>query len=81
MGQRDLLTSMTMDQDFPGKVLHCRHVFLYLAQWSVQEDETIMGKVSKGKTRVKKSKSGKCENQDNEESTNSLRNTLTLLLK
>ena len=25
---------MTMDQNFPGKVSHWRHVFLYLAQWS-----------------------------------------------
>ena len=27
-GQRDLLASMTMDQRFPGKVTHCRNVFI-----------------------------------------------------
>ena len=27
LGQRDLLASMTIDQDFPEKVTHCRHVF------------------------------------------------------
>ena len=26
-GQRDLLASMTIDQDFPEKVTHCRHFF------------------------------------------------------
>ena len=29
LGQRDLLVSMTIDQDFPEKVTHCRHVFLF----------------------------------------------------
>ena len=29
MGQPDLLVSMTMNQDFPGKVTHCRKVFFY----------------------------------------------------
>ena len=28
--QRDLLTSLTMDKYFPGKVTHCRHFFFYL---------------------------------------------------
>ena len=28
-GQRDLLASMTIDQDFPEKVTHCRHFFFY----------------------------------------------------
>ena len=27
IGQRDLLASTKMDQDFPGKVTHCRHVY------------------------------------------------------
>ena len=27
LGQRDLLASMTIDQDFPEKVTHCRHIF------------------------------------------------------
>ena len=30
IGQRDLLTSMTMDQDCPRKETPCRHVFFYL---------------------------------------------------
>ena len=29
VGQRDLLASMTMDQDFPGKITHCRHPFFH----------------------------------------------------
>ena len=29
LGQRDLLVSMTIDQDFPEKVTHCRHVFFF----------------------------------------------------
>ena len=29
LGQRDLLASMTIDQDFPEKVTHCRHVFFF----------------------------------------------------
>ena len=51
MGQRDLLASMTIDQDFPGKVTHCRHVFFLnsIAQWSVKEDDTKMSQVAKGK--------------------------------
>ena len=50
MGQRDLLASMTIDQDFPGKVTHCRHVFFLnsITQWSVEEDDTKMSQVAKG---------------------------------
>ena len=45
LGQRDLLVSTTMDQDFPGKVIHYSHFFLFIssAQWSVEDDDTIMG--------------------------------------
>ena len=32
IGQRDLLASMTMDQDFPVKVTHCRLFFLFLSR-------------------------------------------------
>ena len=51
MGRRDPMTSMSMDQDFPGKVTHYRHVFFFIsiAQWSVEEDNKIVGKISKGK--------------------------------
>ena len=43
-----------MDQDFPVKVTHCRDVSFFffpisIAQWSVEEEDTIMSKVSKGK--------------------------------
>ena len=30
IGQRNLLASLTVDQDFPGKETHYRHVFFYL---------------------------------------------------
>ena len=50
MGQRDLQASMTLYQDFPGKVTHCNHVtFISIAQWSVEEDNTKMGKKPKAK--------------------------------
>ena len=29
LGQRDLLASMTIDQDFPEKEAHCRHFFFF----------------------------------------------------
>ena len=32
IGQRNLLASMTMDQDFPVKVTHCRLFFLFLSR-------------------------------------------------
>ena len=32
MEQQDLLASMTMDQDFPGKTSHCNTYMLYLAE-------------------------------------------------
>ena len=57
---------MTMDQDFLGKRIHCRNVFflflfffsISIAQWSDEEDNTVMTKVakSKGKTRGKNGK-------------------------
>ena len=34
MRQRDLIASLTMDQDFLGKVNHDRHIFFVsIAQW------------------------------------------------
>ena len=33
---------MTMDQDCPGKVTHCRHFFFLISiAWSVEEDDTL----------------------------------------
>ena len=74
LGQRDLLASMTIDQDFPEKVTHCRHVFFFfffffffflisIAQRSVEEDGTIMSKVT-----------GKCAEEQDNESTYSFQN-------
>ena len=37
MEQQDLLASVTIDQDFPGKALHCNHDF-YIAQSSEIQD-------------------------------------------
>ena len=78
IGQRDLLASMTVDQDFPEKVTHCRYVFLFIsiAQRSVEEDDTIMSKVTKGKgkTCCKKGKTGKCAKEQDNESTDSFQN-------
>ena len=68
---------MMMDQDFPEKVTHCsRSHYQYIsnglliadtsfsfsiAQWSVEEDDTIMSKVAtgEGKTHGKNGKTGK----------------------
>ena len=72
MGQRDLLPSMTMDQDFPGKVIHCRQVFCYsIAQWSIEEDDVVIGK---GKTRGKNGKTEKCAEEQDRESTDNFEN-------
>ena len=64
MEQRDLLASMTMNQDLPGKVTHCRH-----GKWSDEKDITIMSKVARGKGKSigEDGKIVKCaEKQDNE---------------
>ena len=81
------LASMTMDQDFPGKVSHCRHSFLVIsiAQWSVEEDDTILGKVAKAKekpaAKKEKPENAGAEKQDNESTGrntySAIRNTLT----
>ena len=63
MGERDLLASMTMDQNFPGKETHCGPFFyISIAQWSVEKDDTIMGKVAKGKGKTR-GKNGKTTNR------------------
>ena len=79
IGQRDLLASLTMDQDFSGKETHCRHVFfifISITKWSVKEDDTMMSKVPKGeeKTRGKNGKTENCAEEQNNESTNSFQN-------
>ena len=53
LGQRDLLASMTIDQDFPEKVTHCRH---------------------EEKTCSKNGKTGKCAEEQDNESTYSFQN-------
>ena len=79
IGQRDLLASLTMDQDFSGKETHCRHVFfvfISITKWSVKEDDTMMSKVPKGegKTRGKNGKTANCAEEQNNESTYSFQN-------
>jgi len=82
MEQLDLLPSMTIDQDFPGKASHCNTFFLSRSvEFTSRRRRIIMGKDAKGKgkTRAKKVKGGKraAEKEDVTESTDSLRNTLT----
>ena len=73
MGEQDLLASMTMNQDFLklGQGTYCRHDFFFcvcmfcffisIAQWGVEEDNTSMSKVVKGKGKIggKNGKTGK----------------------
>ena len=49
----------------------------YLALWNFKEDNNIMSKDAKGKekTHIKKSKAGKNAKNQDQESTDSLRNT------
>ena len=49
MGHRDLLASLTMDQNFTGKVTHGRHVFISIAQGSIEENDAIISKKLKAK--------------------------------
>ena len=62
-----------MDQDCPRKETPCRHVFflISIAPWSVEEDDTMMSKVTKGKekTRGKKGKIAKRAEEQDDEST------------
>ena len=73
MGEQDLLASMTMNQDFLqlGQGAYWKHDFLCvcvlfcffnsIAQWGVEEDNTSMSKVVKGKGKIggKNGKTGK----------------------
>ena len=64
MGEQDLLASMTMNQDFLqlGQGAYCKHDFFCvwvlfcffnsIAQWGVEEDNTSMSKVVKGKGKI-----------------------------
>ena len=75
MGQPDLLVSMMMNQDFPGKVTHCRKVFFILiAQRSIEEDDAIISKVAKGKDETcgQSGKTTKCAEEQNNELTESI---------
>ena len=52
--KKDLLVSLKIDCDFPGKSSHCNTFFFYLAQCSLlQDDHIIMGKDAKGKGKGK----------------------------
>ena len=68
MGHRDLLASMTMDQNFTGKVTHGRHVFISIAQGSVEENDAIISKKAKGKGKYR-GKNGKCAEREDNDST------------
>ena len=77
MGQPDLLVSMMMNQDFPGKVTHCRKVFFIpIAQRSIEEDDAIISKLTKGKDKTcgQSGKTTKCAEEQNNELTESIRN-------
>ena len=77
MGQQDLLVSITMDQDFLGKVTHSRHVFfISITQWNVEEDNTIIRKLAKGKGKTygKDGKTGKCAKKQENKLINSFEN-------
>ena len=65
MGQRNLLASATMDQDFQGKLAYCWQFFFWIsiAQWSVEEDNTVRSKVAKGKGKKPAAKMEKPRNE------------------
>ena len=66
-----------MDEDFPGKVTHCRHVFfIWIAQWSVEEEDTITIKVAKAKEKsaTKMEKTAKYAEEQDNDSTYSFQN-------
>ena len=60
MEKQDLLVSLTIDNDFPGKASHC-NPFFFLSRStkcsSIKDDHEILGKDAKdkgkGKTRAK----------------------------
>ena len=68
MGHRDLLASMTIYQNFTGKVTHGRHVFISIAQGSIVEHNAIISKKAKGKGKYR-GKNGKCAEREDNDST------------
>ena len=69
---------MTMDQDFPGKVTHCWHVFLYLdrsmERWGGWHNNHQSCWRQRKNLRQKNGKTGKCSKERNNESTYSFQN-------
>ena len=69
---------MTMDQDFPGKVTHCWHVFLYLdrsmERWGGWHNNHQSCWRQRKNLRQKNGKTGKCSKEKNNESTYSFQN-------
>jgi len=59
MEQQDLLVSMTIDQDFPGKTSHCNMLFCFLfflspsVEFNLGRRRNIMGRDAKGKGKGK----------------------------
>ena len=55
MEHQDLLVSMTIDQDFPGKALHC-NMFFFLSrsvEFNLGRRRNVMGTDAKGKGKDK----------------------------
>ena len=77
MRQRDLPTSMTIDQEFPRKVSHgkCGFLFRSVELWGGRQYNGQSCQRKK-KTHDKKGKAGKKAEKQDQKSTNSLRNTL-----
>ena len=79
MGQRDLPTSMTIDQEFPRKVSHgkCGFLFRSVELWGGRQyNGQSCQRQKKKKTHDKKGKAGKNAEKKDQESSDSLRNTL-----
>jgi len=54
MEQQDLLVSLTIDQDFPGKASHCNIFFLSCSvEFNLGRQRNIMGKDAKGKGKTR----------------------------
>jgi len=65
--EQDLLASMTIDHDFPGKVSHCNS---FLSRCCIKEKDIKRGKEAKGKrtTHGKTNKASKCTDKHDNES-------------
>ena len=74
IGQRNLLASMTMDQDLPRKVTHCRQVYLLSRSLKERWGGQHNNEQSCQKQRKTRGKNGKCAEEHDNESTYSFEN-------